>query len=123
MRQGRITIMIKIVSTMDLPEGQPDRRGSHLRGEIGQRRFAVKFAGAPGRLQTKPTHHLEGSLAQSRAIRGKQNPRVALRHFQGGEQKRLEIVLDLEGFAAMRAREGRRIENDYVEFFTFPRKP
>ena len=83
----------------------------------------MQSPGAPGRLQAKTRHYFQRLFVQRRAIRRKQNPPIPFRYFQGERQQRLEILLDLERLPAVRPREGRRIENDDVEFFAFAREP
>ena len=63
----------------------------------------MQIAGASRYFQAIAGHDLEGALAQTEAIRGKQNVRVALGHIQGQDEEFFEIAFDLKRLAAMRA--------------------
>ena len=83
----------------------------------------MESPGAARCFQAEASHDLERPFAERRAVCRKQNPRVARGHFQRREQQRLEIVFYLKRPSSMRPRESRRIENNDVELFFFPRQP
>src|SRR6478672_1408133 len=105
-----------------LPQSQPNRGGAYAGRKIGQRRFAMKGPGAAGGFQTETAHHFERRGPEGGAVCRKEDARIPRRDFQRREQQGLEIVLDLESFAAMRPGERRRIEYDDVELFALARE-